>query len=100
MIELPHDGGFGEEVPPLPLGVACFQRLNRHNHLPAPGLFEASAAHLAKFTCIDRMVKGKGEQGVREMGERGAEERIGGVEGQRRLGRVQGRGSITGRIRE
>lgn len=96
MIELAHDGGFGEEVPPLPLGVAGFQRLYRHNHLPAPGLFEASAAHLAKFTCIERMGKGKGEQGVREMGE----ERIGGVEGQRRLGRVQGRGSVTGRIQE
>lgn len=71
MVELAHDRGLSEEVPPLPLGVAGFQRLDRHNHLPAAGLFETSAAHLAKFTWIERMVKGEGEQGVRVMGERG-----------------------------
>lgn len=71
MVELTHDGGLGEEVPPLALGVAGFQRLNRHNHLPATGLLETSAAHLAEFPWIERTRWGEGEEGVRVMGERG-----------------------------
>lgn len=50
MLKLTHDGGLGEEVPPLALRVAGFQRLDRHHHLPAAGLLEPPAAHLTEFT--------------------------------------------------
>lgn len=58
VVKLAHDRGLGEEVPPLALGVAGFQSLDGHNHLPAPGLLETSAAHLAKFTWVETIMWG------------------------------------------
>ena len=101
MVELTHDRGLGEEVPPLALGVAGFQRLDRHDHLPAAGLLETSAAHLAKFTWVERTRWGwGGEEGVGwgwgwwGRGVEWAEERRGGVEGKRELGKVRGEGAL------
>lgn len=54
VIKLAHDGGFGQEVPPLALCVARLQRLDGHHHLPAPGLLDPTAAHLPKFTWGER----------------------------------------------
>lgn len=63
VVELAHDRGLGEEVPPLALSVASFQRLNRHHHLPAAGLLEPSAAHLTEFTWGETMGWGRGGKG-------------------------------------
>lgn len=63
VVELAHDRGFCEEVPPLALGVAGFQCLDSHHHLPATGLLETSATHLAEFTWSETTRWGGGGKG-------------------------------------
>lgn len=103
VVELAHDGGLGQEVPPLTLGVAGFQRLNGHHHLPATGLLETSAAHLPKFAWIERTRwGGKGRRGEGDRGE-GLSEQRKEEEGWRGRGSRResaGRGNVSGRIRE
>lgn len=93
VVELTHDGGLGEEVPPLTLCVAGFQRLDRHHHLPAPGLLETPAAHLAKFTWSEENEVARGGVGGDGGGQGLSEQRNeqgGGVAGKRASGRVRG----------
>lgn len=50
MIELSHDAGLAQEVPPLLLCVSNFQRLDGDRHVPLPGQLEPAAAHLPKLS--------------------------------------------------
>lgn len=92
MVELAHDGSLGQEVPPLALGVAGLERLDGHHHLPAAGLLEAAAAHLAEFTWAEGTRGGVGGSG-RGGGDEGewAGERGGRVGGQ-----CRGEGPLLG----
>lgn len=49
VVELAHDAGLGQEVPPLLVGVAGLQRLDGHADLPLAGHLQAAAAHLAEL---------------------------------------------------
>ena len=49
MVELAHDAGLGQEVPPLLVGVAGLQRLDGHADLPLARHLQAAAAHLAEL---------------------------------------------------
>lgn len=51
MIELSHYAGLAQEVPPLFLGVAYFQRFNSHGDVPLSRQLEPSAAHLSELSC-------------------------------------------------
>lgn len=51
MVELSHNAGLAEEVPPLLLRVAGLQSLYGHEHLPLPRQPQVSAAHLAELSC-------------------------------------------------
>jgi len=59
VVELAHDAGLAQEVPPLPLCVAHLQRLDGHEDLAAAGQLQAPATHLAELPC-----GGEGEKGV------------------------------------
>lgn len=50
MVKLAHDGGLGQEVPPLLVGVASLQGLDGHADLLLAGQLQAPAANLAKLT--------------------------------------------------
>lgn len=49
VVELAHDAGLGQEVPPLLVGVAGLQRLDGHADLPLAGHLQAATAHLAEL---------------------------------------------------
>lgn len=49
--ELAHDAGLTEEVYPLLLRVAGFQRLDGHGHLLLPRSLQRSLIHLPKLSC-------------------------------------------------
>lgn len=51
MIELSHYAGLAQELPPLFLGVAYFQRFNSHGDVPLSGQLQPSAAHLSELSC-------------------------------------------------
>lgn len=50
VVELAHNAGLAQEVPPLLLRVAHFERLDGDRHVPLAGQLEASAAHLAELS--------------------------------------------------
>lgn len=50
MIELSHDAGLAQEVPPLLLCVAHFQRLDGDRNVPLPGQLEPATAHLPELS--------------------------------------------------
>lgn len=50
VVELAHDGGLAQKVPPLALSVACLQRLDGYQDLSLPRLSEVPTAHLPKLT--------------------------------------------------
>lgn len=50
MVELPHDAGFAQEVPPLLLSVAWFQSLDGHQNLPLSRKPEITTTYLSKLT--------------------------------------------------
>lgn len=88
MVKLTHDGRLCQEVAPLALRVARLQRLDCHHHLPATGLLETAAAHLAKFPWSEMTKWQEEEGGARMMWEGLSEERRKdrGVEGKRARG--------------
>lgn len=49
MVELAHDAGLGQEVPPLLVCIASLQSLYGHADLPLAGHLQASTADLSKF---------------------------------------------------
>ncbi|KAL0183748.1 hypothetical protein M9458_019444, partial [Cirrhinus mrigala] len=49
VVELSHDAGFAEEVPPLFLGVSGFERLDGHTDLLLRRQLQSAAAHLSKL---------------------------------------------------
>ena len=49
VVELAHDAGLGQEVPPLLVGVAGLQCLDGHADLPLARHLQAAAAHLAEL---------------------------------------------------
>jgi len=51
MVELAHDAGLAEEVPPLLVGVAGLQGFYGHEHLPFAGQLQVAAAHLPELSC-------------------------------------------------
>lgn len=54
MVELAHDAGLAEEIPPLLFSVAGLEGLNGYKHLPFTRELQVSAAHLPKFPCEQR----------------------------------------------
>ena len=50
MVELSHDGGFGQEVPPLLVGVTRLQTLDGHVDLPLSLNAQSTTAHLPKLS--------------------------------------------------
>ena len=50
MVELPHDGRLGQEVPPLLVRVARLQTLDGHVDLPLTLHTQPTAANLAKLS--------------------------------------------------
>lgn len=53
VLELTHDGRLGQEVAPLLLGVAAFERLYGDVVFFFPGHPQPASAHLAKLSCRD-----------------------------------------------
>lgn len=51
VVELAHDAGLTQEVPPLPLCVAHLQCLDGHKDLTAARQLQAPTAHLTKLSC-------------------------------------------------
>lgn len=49
VVELGHDGRFGQEVPLLLLCVSCLQGLQGHWDVPLPWESHASITHLTKL---------------------------------------------------
>lgn len=54
MVELAHDAGLGQEVPPLFVGVAGLEGLDGHADLPLARHLQAAAADLAELACNHR----------------------------------------------
>ena len=54
MVKLSHDGGLGQEVPPLFVSVARLQTLDGHVDLPLSLHTQAAAAHLPKLSYTHR----------------------------------------------
>ena len=50
MVELSHDWGLSQEVPPLLVCVTSFQGLDGHTDLLLAGKLQATAAHLTELT--------------------------------------------------
>lgn len=51
MVELAHDAGLGQEVPPLFVGVARLQRLDGHADLSLARHLQAATADLTELPC-------------------------------------------------
>lgn len=51
MVELAHDAGLGQEIPPLFVGVASLEGLDGHADLSLARHLQAPAAHLAELAC-------------------------------------------------
>lgn len=54
VVELCHDAGLTQEVPPLLLCVACLQCFDGHGNLPLPWQLQAAVAHLSRLPCKAR----------------------------------------------
>lgn len=50
VVELAHDGGLPQEVPPLLLAIARLEGLDGHGDLPLPRQPERTAANLAELS--------------------------------------------------
>lgn len=51
MLELAHDAGLAQEVPPLLLGITGFQSFNGYWDLSLPWQPQQTTAHLTELTC-------------------------------------------------
>lgn len=52
MVELSHNAGLAQELPPLLLCVAHFQRLDRNRHVPFSRQLQPAAAHLPELSFV------------------------------------------------
>lgn len=50
VVELAHDAGLGQEVPPLLVSVAGLQRLDGHTDFPLPRHLEAATTDLTELS--------------------------------------------------
>lgn len=57
LVKLAHDGRLGQEVPPLPLGIAHLQGLDGHRNFFFPNRLQATFVHLPKLTCRGTKMK-------------------------------------------
>ncbi len=67
MLELAHDAGLAQEVPPLLLGVTGFQSFNGYWDLSLPWQPQQTTAHLTELTCNrEQSISGPRQQRARQ----------------------------------
>lgn len=50
VVELPHDAGFAQKVPPLFFRVPDFQGFDGHGDISFPWKLQTATAHFSKFS--------------------------------------------------